>query len=152
MNKKTILKKYTGKGGPITADTIRQMRMDDDMRPNYKNFDSAKLKSPGQLMGSFAKGVAKGAGAVAGVGLGAVKKAGNRVMDSFESKLKNIDSAKREGNMKMINENFGNLSNYTKTIKAPAKVAPVDMQKKSILNKKLKDSVPLVAKTSIPLK
>ena len=58
MNKKAILKKYVGKGGPYTAQTFRDMQQKDDSLANKlgsMKLDAKKAPSPFKMIGNAVK-------------------------------------------------------------------------------------------------
>src|SRR3990167_583461 len=54
-NKKTILKKYTGKGGHYSASDLRQINQNDMMKPKI---DMSKASGPMKILGGMTKRVA----------------------------------------------------------------------------------------------
>ena len=70
-NKKKMMKKACGKGGPITAQTIRDIN-----RADQNKIDLSKAPTPFQTIGSMVKGTVSS-------GIKGLRKVGNSVVDSL---------------------------------------------------------------------
>jgi hypothetical protein len=159
MNKKAVLKKYTGKGG-LDASGIRQMRMADDKKINLKTSDlpspfSAVGSATKNVIGSAAKNFAKGVKTVFGAGTRSIGK----VMDSVEGRMKGDVAAKALRDNKMKTENWGSPENYDKlqssVKKEEGQLDPKLIPKKGVLKSIIKKAVPvpqMKIETEVPLK
>lgn len=121
-NKKTILKSCCkGKGGPSVGSVIKEI--------------PGTLKTMGQ---NITKGLDP-AGLV-GKGIRGIKNIGNKVYQNWENADKASQAADKARNERMINENFGSVENYKKTLEPLPKKTQI-----------LKNSVKNVAPKAMPL-
>lgn len=102
MNKKSILKKYTGKGGPkMGVSDFQRMQRQDDQKIRL---DASKAPSPFSVIGS---------------GLKSIGRMAMKPVDYVISKQKRVNDFKEAQGDKYIIDNFGTKDNYANLQKMP---------------------------------